>query len=909
MNLFQLYLDAAALPDAKAQQRFIDTLAEKSAQLAEKLTALLADNSHTLHLAEDIRHVASRLQQLDISAELTGKRLSYWQLDNIIAHGGMSTVYLASRQDGQFEQQVAIKVLNPLIYPVTSNSQAFAEANVAAKLNHPGITKVFDAGITEYQGQQAHYIVMEYIAGQPLDSWLKSSKPKLERLVQLFIELCDALHYAHTHQIIHADLKPENILVDQHGKPKLIDFGIARLQQQSEHTPAFVQHYVKALSRHYASPEQLNGEPLTTLSDVYSVGQVLQDALGQKANQSKLQTLELNMIISKALAIVSASRYPSIRDLQTDLIAFTHSKPISLGLNTRLYKVRKFISRQPAISSLLVVAALSVCAGITGTTLGMIEATTQRDLAEQAKTIAEQKAQELEKVVKFQSSQLKSINPKEMGQYLSQLTTQAIEKVTSADNQENELTLLKQINFTDIGLDLIKNTIFDKSISAINEQFASDPDTQAALLHSTATTLNELSLHEAANTTFKKVIDIQSTTLGENHRKTLNSQAYLAEVFYGQRKNQEAKALIEQTLLKQRASLSKDDTDILQSLNIYGLVLTALGELKEAETVLEEGLHYSEKTNSPFKLNFYNNLATLYYQTGDTEKALVYLGLVRSEYKAQFGEENPLYLTVTINYAAFNHRNGKFEYAKTLYDENQTALEQVLGNKHINTLLNRANFAALLNELDELDRAITLLRQNLDDGTPVLGETHNSVALWQDNLGAALYASGQLEEAEKHYRHALVQMKKHRGETHSVTLTSQVKLARLLIDQNKYDEASTLLNQAKAAIEQNSNKRSRLYLDILNTSGVLLRRMGKHNESFAEYSELFEIYDGVVNEKNWQLGLYRLEFGLTLKAIGTKQDAQAYITEARKQFLALFGEDHRLSKRALFELEQLYVEE
>lgn len=901
MNLFQLYLDAAALPNHQEQQHFIDTLAQKSAKLAEKLQALLADSNNTLHLADDIRHAANRLQQLDICGELTGLRLGYWQLERIIAHGGMSTVYLASRQDGQFEQQVAIKVLNPLIYPVTANSKAFAEANVAAKLNHPGITKVFDAGITEYQGQQAHYIVMEYIEGQNLDTWLSHNKPKLTCVVQLFIALCDALHYAHTHQIIHADLKPENILVDEHGKPKLIDFGIARLKQQDEQAPAYVQHYVKALSRHYASPEQLKGEPLTTLSDTYSLGILLRYALKTATVQTTLLADELNVLSIKATAALPEQRFLSVHDLKSELIALTEQRPLSVGPAVPLYRLKKFVRRNPVVTALFAFAFISVCTGIAGTSWGLLEATKQRDIANTARTLAEDKAQELEQVVRFQSAQLASINPLQLGENLNTIIHDAVTKLypsnAIADLRYNELQ--SSLNYTDIGLSLLQNTIFDKTIIAIDEQFSEQPDIQTQLLHTTAVTLNELGLQNLANETFQKVIQIQQGYLGESNSKTLQSQVYLAEVLYHQRKINEAKTLLESTLPIQQKVVAANSEDLLQSLNIYSLVLMSLGNFTEAEQILEDGLAKSIAANSSYKENFYNNLATLYYQTGNTEKAINYLGLVREVYKSKFGEENPLYLTATINYAALNHRHGNIAYARNTFEQNQKLLEKVLGNQHINTLLNRANLAALLNEINVLDISIKLLEQNIQDGTPILGETHFSVLNWHESLASAYHRSGQFNLAQQHYEHTHKLMQQQRGAEHHVTLGTQIKLARLYDEQGKYAAAAELLNDAKQKLEATQQTKSRLYLEIYYSFGMLYRAMQDLQQSKHQFETLFSINQNILNDNHWQLGMYKIEYGITLQALNQPEEAKAQLIAGIEQLSRLVGEEHRMTLKGI----------
>lgn len=360
MNLYDAFADAIALPTAEQQQQFLSVVHEQSKELAIKVAQMLkaaADaGEHTLGVKHIMADTAAKWCDADFSARLSGMQLGIWQLDQLLAQGGMSAVYLASRQDGQFEQHVAIKVLNPLIYPVSPQSKAFDEAGVCARLHHKAITTILDAGVVSFHGEQAHYIVMEYVDGQPLSDWLIQQKPDITHLLLLVKELCDALHYAHTHQVIHADLKPANILVDNQGHARLIDFGISQLQHTEQGTDEQVQLYVRALSYGFASPEQIKGETLSTLSDLFSLGKVLEHALYTIAPElpkhNKLYYRELQAIIHKATAIEPSQRYLSIRDLQQDITAVLQKRPVIAIKASGTYRARKFVLRQPWLTAL-----------------------------------------------------------------------------------------------------------------------------------------------------------------------------------------------------------------------------------------------------------------------------------------------------------------------------------------------------------------------------------------------------------------------------------------------------------------------------------------------------------------------------------------------------------------------------
>ncbi|WP_127022407.1 serine/threonine-protein kinase [Rheinheimera mangrovi] len=369
MNLYEAFADAIALPTAEQQQQFLVMLHEQSKELAQQLAQMLkaaADaGEHTLGVKHIMANTAAKWCAADFSAQLSGMQLDVWRLDQLLAQGGMSAVYLASRQDGQFEQQVAIKVLNPLIYPVSPQTKAFDEAGLCARLHHKAITTILDAGVVSFNDGQAHYIVMEYVDGQPLSDWLTQKKPDITKLLVLITELCDALHFAHTHQVIHADLKPANILVDTQGHARLIDFGISQLQHNEQGTDEQVQLYVRALSCGFASPEQMKGEALSTLSDLFSLGKVLEHALTAIAPElpkhNKLYYRELQAIIHKATAIEPSQRYLSIRDLQQDITAVLQKRPVTAIKSSGLYRLHKFVLRQPwltALATTLVTAAI-----------------------------------------------------------------------------------------------------------------------------------------------------------------------------------------------------------------------------------------------------------------------------------------------------------------------------------------------------------------------------------------------------------------------------------------------------------------------------------------------------------------------------------------------------------------------
>ena len=227
------------------------------------------------------------------AASCIGRRIGVYKILEEIGQGGMGEVYRASRVDGQYEKQVAIKLVRVGLDSPFLVERFLHERQILASLDHPNIARLYDGGTTE---DEIPYLVMELVEGTPIDQYCEQRALNTHERLELFVRVCAAVQYAHQRLVIHRDIKPSNILVTAEGEPKLLDFGIAKVLDPSIATENTMLH---PLTPEYASPEQIRGEPITTATDVYSLGVVLYKLLtGRTPYPQKTRTsLEFAKVI------------------------------------------------------------------------------------------------------------------------------------------------------------------------------------------------------------------------------------------------------------------------------------------------------------------------------------------------------------------------------------------------------------------------------------------------------------------------------------------------------------------------------------------------------------------------------------------------------------------------------------
>ena len=276
----------------------------------------------------------------------------------ILGAGGMGTVYLAERSDGEIQQQVAIKFLRDDVQRPAWRERFLKERQLLAYLNHPSIAHLIDAGKTK----DGHpYLVMEYVDGIPIDEY--TAGMELRDQLSLFLRVCGGVSHAHHRLIIHRDLKPSNILVDASGQPKLLDFGIAKLIDENRNRTLTIE---RVLTPNYASPEQIEGNADSTATDVYSLGAVLHKILkGHTPNESAESKTnlpaDLESILRKALRTEPDERYSSVEAFADDVRAFLDWLPVQARSGDTWYRTRKFLRRYwiPVGATAMVIAGLA----------------------------------------------------------------------------------------------------------------------------------------------------------------------------------------------------------------------------------------------------------------------------------------------------------------------------------------------------------------------------------------------------------------------------------------------------------------------------------------------------------------------------------------------------------------------
>ena len=264
-------LDSAiALPPAE-RSAYFERVCGPDQELRSEVESLLRahDDAGSVFLNTPAADLKSVLSDSTPRPSWIGRRIGVYQIEAEIGHGGMGEVYRAIRADGQFKKNVAIKMVRGGYDTAAVLERFLHERQILASLDHPNIARLYDGGTTE---DGIPYLVMELIEGTPIDAYCEARNLSVNERLKLFTQVCAAVQYAHQRLVIHRDIKPGNILVTSDGIPKLLDFGIAKLLDP---TGGGETTMLPALTPEYASPEQIKGEPITTSTDVYSLGVVL----------------------------------------------------------------------------------------------------------------------------------------------------------------------------------------------------------------------------------------------------------------------------------------------------------------------------------------------------------------------------------------------------------------------------------------------------------------------------------------------------------------------------------------------------------------------------------------------------------------------------------------------------------
>ncbi len=406
-RLLSPHLDRALDLSPVDRALWLATLRQEQPELAAELETLI-DQQAVLSRENFLADAALRPER----TSLAGLQVGAYTLRTPLGEGGMGQVWLADRSDGRFEGRVAVKLLNASLIGREGEARFRREGSLLARLRHPGIAPLIDAGVTP-MGQP--YLVLEHVDGDPIDVSCEARGLGVEARLRLFLEVLSAVAFAHANLVVHRDLKPPNILVGKDGRVRLLDFGIAKLLDAEGGEGAGValtREGETALTPEYATPEQLAGRPITTATDVYALGVVLyvlltgQHPAGRDITSAAALVMavmdrepprasdvaprrlrrqlqgDLDNILAKALKKDPRERYHSVDALADDLRRHLKSEPVGARGDSLSYRAAKFVRRNRGgvAAAALVIAAVAV--GVAGVAWQARETRVQRDVAE-----------------------------------------------------------------------------------------------------------------------------------------------------------------------------------------------------------------------------------------------------------------------------------------------------------------------------------------------------------------------------------------------------------------------------------------------------------------------------------------------------------------------------------------------
>ena len=702
---------------------------------------------------------------------LLGRELGDYRITALIAEGGMSRVYRAERIDGSFERDVAIK-----ISPASGLSQEFRERflreqGMLAGLNHPNICQLYDAQVTE---EGWPYIVMELVEGVPVDEWCRERAEDRAAVVRLMIGIADALAYAHARLIVHRDIKPSNVLVNAEGRPKLLDFGIAKLL--TPEVTALTR--VSPMTPRYASPEQLLGDEVTIGSDIYQLGllfcemltgeapnpdQTLSEAIQRAAGGHAVsipapirQRLprELVLILEQCLRVAPSERYPDANALQRDLEAWLQGFPVSAAGQGAGYRFRKLLGRNRATAFTAALAAVAIVGGTAWYTWQLREARTSAQMQAEA---AARQADRAGRVSAFLVDLLAAPAPENArGEVITarQVLDRGVEKLAGVTGMDadvrSSLLLTMARSYKSLGEYDEGSRLLDEALELRRGAEDADSLWLAGALQEKGDIARLSGNFEQALGTLEEALAYARQDDGRDARRRRGSILdTLGVVATELDRLGVAQDYYQEALTLRTEVLGPDHVDTLTTLANIGGIYSVQDRHEEALPLYERAVTTTENVLGPDHPNLpplLDGLATSYRNTGRMEEALAVTHRSVTLARTLHGPDHPEVAYTLSGLAILHGRSGDHEAAAGVIEEVVRILSEALGDDHPQTAFNRlrlANYSLRLGRYDEAEALIEQIRPVYADMTPSMLSGRATLAL----VTARLYAQTDRPQA------------------------------------------------------------------------------------------------------------------------------------------------------------------
>jgi tetratricopeptide (TPR) repeat protein len=827
--------EAASGLDDLARQPFIANIADP--ELRDALLALLDGINASSALDGDSGNYAAKL--LDPSPGLEGRQLGAWRVRSAIGSGGMATVFLAERNDGTFEQTVAIKVLRHGLHDAFERERFLRERQLLARLDHPDIARVFDGGLTE---EGVPWFALEWVDGIPITEYCDTQHLNIDQRLTLFTRLCAAVDYAHRNLIVHRDLKPSNVLVTRDGHLKLLDFGIAKLLDDSMREDATATE-LRRLTPAYAAPEQASGGIVTTAADVYALGVLLHELLtGERPRRRDDQSLrspsslitgtaaqaiaasratsaralrrrlngELDLILALALDSDATGRYVGAAALADDIDRHRSGRPVLAKPDAAMYRLRKFAGRHRRAIGVAAIVLFSLVAGIAATHWQA----TQAHLAAQRADITRD----------FVLSLFEGVTPDETrGREISarELLDRGARRLTETLHRQPELhaQLASQLGsaYRQLGA-------FDRAME-LAEQARDAAQTE----QQRSVALLELGRTKAAQGAFDQAeSNLREALLTAPDSMRVDVQLRLAEVL-SERADKNALSTAMSALAEAR---SKQQNDLIARAQlVIGGIHFRESRLDEARESVSDALRLRRELHAEahtLTAQAEHDLGVIALQQGQAKEAVELFEQALQTRRSLLGQEHPDVADSAFNLGTALRRVGEAERGADLIREAVAMQRKLLGEAHPAVASGLNSLALIAYSQADIATAITHLEDALKVARGAYGDAHPTVVTMLNNLAAMQRSMGRLDAAETSARAAVESARQGPGDQHYLTGIAQLGLGSILVERGQHDSAVSVLRSAHSLVanglgaeHQDSLLAQSAFADALRESGQL----------------------------------------------------------------------------------------